>query len=276
MAAKPDFRKPAPEGVVEQTGIGTGSGNGMVVLDDGSLMIIMGSRCHISTDGGQTWGEPRPLNCEAMGSPSNLSCIKLQSGKLALAHRGREEAGRGTEMFNWNPFYLSVSEDGGQTWTPILPNDLASSYSPPRLRRIPSTGDLLCVWNQVSRDEIKRGYRRRRLSAAISRDSGASWEWFKTIEVSDGMEDVERVVPQEPITPVVGLPEVGTLPEGFTTFDYPNVWFAGDKVYLTYHRSWVEADEDAREAVTLGERKGRARKPGEMVLRIYPLAEFYR
>ena len=37
MAAKPDFRKPAPEGVVEQTGIGTGSGNGMVVLDDGSL-----------------------------------------------------------------------------------------------------------------------------------------------------------------------------------------------------------------------------------------------
>ena len=45
MAAKPDFRKPAPEGVVEQTGIGTGSGNGMVVLDDGSLMMIMGSRC---------------------------------------------------------------------------------------------------------------------------------------------------------------------------------------------------------------------------------------
>ena len=31
MAAKPDFRKPAPEGVVEQTGIGTGTGNGMVV-----------------------------------------------------------------------------------------------------------------------------------------------------------------------------------------------------------------------------------------------------
>ena len=170
----------------------------------------------------------------------------------------------------------SASEDGGQTWTPILPSDLASSYSPPRLRRIPSTGDLLCVWNQVSRDEIKRGYRRGRLSAVISRDSGASWERFKTIEVSEGMEDMERVVPQEPITPVVGLPELGTLPEGFATFDYPNVWFANDKVYLTYHRSWVEVDEDAGEAVTLGERKGRARKPREMVLRIYPLAAFYR
>lgn len=421
MAAKPDFRKPAPEGVVEQTGIGSGTGNGMVALDDGSLMMVVGSHSHISTDGGQTWGESRPLNCETMGSSSNLSCIKLQSGKLALAHRGKEEEGRGTEMFNWNPFYLSVSEDdgqtwagawpmkllggpyhdamiqlssglllmpsrichsnnqhpgleyervssygiwkglrlqvsghyhypevdiaavsysddegqtwqqcqgqlmgwfdaegipngrggitavdepsvaecadgrvmlmarstvgrlvqsasedGGQTWTPILPSDLASSYSPPRLRRIPSTGDLMCVWNQVSRDEIKRGYRRGRLSAAISRDSGASWERFKTIEVSDGMEDVERVVPQEPITPVIGLPEVGTLPEGFATFDYPNVWFANDKVYLTYHRSWVEVDEDAGEAVTLGERKGRARKPREMVLRTYPLAAFYR
>ena len=153
---------------------------------------------------------------------------------------------------------------------------MASSYSPPRLRQIPSTGDLLCVWNQVSRDEIKRGYRRGRLSAAISRDSGASWERFKTIEVSEGMEDVERVAPQEPITPVVGLPDVGMLPEGFATFDYPNVWFTGDKVYLTYHRSWVEVDEDAGEAVTLGERKGKARKPREMVLRIYPLAEFYR
>ena len=90
MAAKPNFRKPASEGVVEQTGIGTGTGNGMVALDNGSLVMVVGSRFHISTDGGQTWGESRPLNCEAMGSASNLSCIKLQSGKLALAHRGKE------------------------------------------------------------------------------------------------------------------------------------------------------------------------------------------
>ena len=47
MAAKPDFRKPAPEGVVEQTGIGSGTGNGMVALDDGSLIMVVGSHCHI-------------------------------------------------------------------------------------------------------------------------------------------------------------------------------------------------------------------------------------
>ncbi|MCE2434744.1 MAG: exo-alpha-sialidase [Candidatus Latescibacteria bacterium] len=124
MAAKPSFRKPAPEEVMELTGIGTGTGNGMVVLDDGSLMMVVGSRFHISIDGGQTWGESRPLNCEAMGSPSNLSCIKMQWGNLARAHRGREEAGRGTEMFNWNPFYLSVSEDEGQAWAGAWPMKL--------------------------------------------------------------------------------------------------------------------------------------------------------
>ena len=116
MAGKPSFRKPAPEGAVEQVGIGTGASNGMVELDDGSLMMIAGSRCYTSTDGGQTWSKLRPLNCEAMGSPSNMSCIKLRSGNLALAHRGKEEAGWGMEMFNWNPFYLSVSEDGGESW----------------------------------------------------------------------------------------------------------------------------------------------------------------
>ena len=421
MTRKPSFRKPAPEGVVEHVGIGAGSSTAMVELDGSSLRLIVGNMCCTSTDGGQRWGAPRPLNCEAMGSPSSLSCIKLQSGKLALAHRGKEDAGRGTELFNWNPFYLSVSEDegrtwsggwpmnllggpfydtmiqltngrlmmpsrichsnnrhtgmeyeqvsswgywkglrlqvsghyhypeidiaavsysddegrtwqrcegqlmgwfdgegipngrggvtavdepsvaecpdgrlmllarstvgrlvqsysedGGENWTLVLPSDLAASYSPPRLRRIPSTGDLLCVWNQVSRDEIRKGYRRGRLSAAISKDSGASWAHFKTIEVSGGMEDVDRVPSQYPITPLIALPEVGTLPDDFATFDYPNVWFDHDQVYLMYHRSWVEGDEDAQKATTLGERHGTAKKPGETVLRVYPLPWFYR
>ncbi len=408
VTGKPNFRKPVPPGVAERTGV---SGQGLVALDDGSLMLIGGSNYYISTDGGLNWGEARPLNCEAMGASGEQSCIRLQSGKLALAHRGREEAGRGTEEFNWNPLYLSVSEDQGKTWTgawpmnllggpyhdtliqlssgrllmpsrichsnnqhqgleyervssygywnglrlqvsghyhypeiditavsysddegrnwqrcpgqlmgwfdsegipngrggvtavdepnvaecadgrilllarstvgrlvqsysedegltwtPVVPSDLASSYSPPRLRRIPHTGDLLCVWNQVSRDEIKRGYRRGRLSAAISRDSGASWEHVKTIEVSAGLDDVDRLPPPHPITPVIALPELGSLPEGFATFEYANVWFSSDKVYLTYQRSWVEADD--------GE-QGTARRPREAVLRIYPLEWFY-
>lgn len=89
------------------------------------------------------------------------------------------------------------------------------------------------------------------------------------------MEDLDRIPPSYPISPIIALPEVGTLPDDFATFDYANLWFSGDKVYLAYHRSWVEEDEEAREAVTLGERHGRALKPGEIVLRVYPLGWFY-
>ena len=167
------------------------------------------------------------------------------------------------------------SDDGGETWTAVRPTELASSYSPARLRRIPQTGDLLCIWNQVSREEIRRGYRRGRLSAAVSGDGGLSWANFKTIEVSAGIEDVDRIPAERPITPVVALPDVGRLPRDFATFDYANVRFAGDKVLVMYSRSWVEAAPDADTATTLGERHGHAVKPGEAVLRIYPLEWFY-
>ena len=42
------------------------------------------------------------------------------------------------------------SLDEGRTWHSMQPTELASSQSPPMLVRIPSNGDLLCVWNQVS------------------------------------------------------------------------------------------------------------------------------
>ena len=117
----------------------------------------------------------------------------------------------------------SYSRDGGATWSAVRPTELAGSYSPPAVTSIPATGDLLCVWNQTSREEIRRGYRRGRLTAAISRDSGATWEQFRTIEVSAGMDDVERIPPEHPITPVIGVPDLGQLPDDFAVFRYPNV-----------------------------------------------------
>ena len=105
MTGKPDFRKPVPQGVVEHIGLGAGSSSAMMELDGGSLLLIEGSNGRLSSDGGQNWDGPWPLNCEAMGSPSNLACIRLQSGVLALVHRGAEQAGRGTEEFHLNPFY---------------------------------------------------------------------------------------------------------------------------------------------------------------------------
>ena len=158
----------------------------------------------------------------------------------------------------------SYSSDGGETWSPVLPTELPSSGSPARLRRIPQTGDLLCVWNQVSHEEIRRGYRRGRLSVAISQDSGQTWGHFKTLELSEGLADVDRIPPEYPIQMLRAHQHVGQLPDGFAWFHYSNVCFAGDKVYIMYSRGWSELG-NAEQVV----------KKGEQVLRIYPLEWLY-
>lgn len=91
---------------------------------------------------------------------------------------------------------------------------------------------MLCVWNRVSREEIRRGYRRGRLSVAISQDSGEIWANFKSLELSEGLEDIDRIPPEYPIQMVRARDWVGQSPEGFATFDYANVCFAADKVYI--------------------------------------------
>jgi hypothetical protein len=158
----------------------------------------------------------------------------------------------------------SYSGDGGLTWTPVAPTELASSYSPPRLVRIPKTGDLMCVWNQVSPEEIRRGFRQGRLSVAISQDSGATWNHFKTLELSSGLEDVAWVTPRRIEMVIRARKDVGRLPDDYAFFHYANVCFARDKVYLMYSRG--------------GPVRGVAEQNlnvQEQVLRICPLDWFY-
>jgi len=181
---------------------------------------------------------------------------------------GRSTVGRIVETY---------SRDAGANWSAVRPTKLMASYSPPRLVRIPKTGDLMCVWNQTSRAETRRGFRRSRLSVAISEDSGRSWKNFKTLEVSAGMEDVDRIAPELPIQHVGGgWGDVDVL-DGFSWFRYMNVCFAKNKVYIMYVRQWLEGvgkldlrvQEDAQVARTA------RKKTGEQVLRIYPLEYFY-
>lgn len=388
--ARPTFRKPPPEGVIEITGFPYGP---IIELKDGSIMMAQSKSYRISTDGGETWSEDKPLNCEGLDSVSGL--IRMPSGALAMTFDGEKgffvafsddegqtwSEGRPIESFgrtrgdslialssgrlvypsrkcfanrehpslqyedvstygswrghrvqlaghyhypeidiaavscsddlgqNWERsdflygwfdrdgvpngqggvtacdepqvvecedgrvlfmarstvgrLVYSYSSDGGETWTAVRPAELASCYSPSRVVRIPDTGDLLLVWNQVNSAEIRRGYRRGRLSAAISTDSGASWKNFKTIEVSAGLEDVDSVIFQQEIKPVVGMPWVGRIPDGYARFSYPYVDIASDKVFIRYGRDWFEEVEEE------------LKKESERVMRIYPLEYFY-
>jgi hypothetical protein len=176
----------------------------------------------------------------------------------------------------------SYSLNGGQTWHSILPTELSSSQSPPLLIRIPQTGDLLCVWNQVSAEEIQRGFLRGRLSAALSKDSGMTWQNFKTLELQEGMEDVDRIVPEYPIPRVTrGRPGLGRLPDGFAMFTYPNVDLVGDRVFLRYGRMWPvdrgtkkEGASDSLPRMWPSYEEREAEMAGEGVMHIYPLDYF--
>ena len=66
--------------------------------------------------------------------------------------------------------YRCYSADEGQTWSEPEAMSVASPRSPQTIRRIPSTGDLLMIWNDAP------GPTRRPLSSAISRDEGDTWE----------------------------------------------------------------------------------------------------
>ncbi len=158
----------------------------------------------------------------------------------------------------------SISTDGGEHWYAVTPTDLPSSESPALMVKLPTTGDLLIVWNQVSREEIRRGYRRGRLSAAISRDGGHSWENFKTLELSEGLEDIDRIPPEYPIQMVRARDWVGTLPDGWAFFHYPNIDVVGDKVFIRYSRG----------TPLLGVAEQNLHKQ-ESVMRIYPVDYFY-
>jgi sialidase-1 len=77
--------------------------------------------------------------------------------------------------------YFSYSKDGGNTWTEARESNLKSPLSPASIKRIPSTGDLLAVWNDHSgvpadfKATLATGGKRTPLTVAISKDDGNSW-----------------------------------------------------------------------------------------------------
>ena len=84
-----------------------------------------------------------------------------------------------------------MSNDGGLTWSKPEPTELAASSSPAMLMQIPTTGDLLVVWNQASPDEILAGLARHRLSCAVSSDEGRTWKHHRNLESLDDVAYVE-------------------------------------------------------------------------------------
>ena len=81
--------------------------------------------------------------------------------------------------------FKSISSDAGLTWSQpeVLPLD--SPTAPSSIARIPSTGDLVFVWNN-SRKGPKHTQDRFPLTAAISHDEGKTWGRIKNVDATQG------------------------------------------------------------------------------------------
>lgn len=139
---------------------------------------------YLSDDGGRTWRESKDWWALPVRSGSGLQepgVVELADGRLYAYCR--TDVGCQYEMF---------SEDGGETWTSPHASGFSSPPSPLSIKRIPSTGDLLEVWNDhserlvpVKREDVSfqsKSWGRTPLVSAISRDEGKTWERHKLLE----------------------------------------------------------------------------------------------
>ena len=182
--------------------------------EDGELFVLLGY-------GGNYHGAPEPTVCE------------VQPGKLLMMVRTR--LGRLFQAWSYND---------GQSWTRLQPTQLAASPAPAQVRKLPN-GHLLCVFTQQSPEEIRKGFIRTRLSAAISRNGGGIWEHFQNVESLHEETHVEPG-PIEVVRPAGGyrMHEVGAfendrqfvvpLPAGYGRWSYPSVLVLDDRVLISH------------------------------------------
>ena len=126
------------------------------------------SYCYLSDDNGETWRESqRVMPGDGSWEPA---CVELKDGRVMMLMR----TGLGGQ-------YKSVSTDGGETWSEPVATALVGTAAPVSMSRIPTTGDLLAIWNHNP-----GGAKRNPITSAVSKDEGDTWEHFRNIEDAQG------------------------------------------------------------------------------------------
>jgi Neuraminidase (sialidase) len=134
--------------------------------------------CYLSDDGGKTWR--RSTDVFKGYAPDGRRIVVQEPGVIALKD-GRLMMYMRT---NAGSQYFCYSEDAGETWSRPTPSSLASPLSPASIKRIDSTNDLLCVWNDHSGIHPYITGRRTPLCFAISKDEGKTWSTSSVIEAN--------------------------------------------------------------------------------------------
>ena len=182
--------------------LSTGPNAGRIIVPTKVMEEVRRSFVMYSDDLGATWTQSAKVPDIPGGGTQNFNepgAVELSNGRLLMY--GRTSMG-------W--IYSSYSEDQGETWSAPEPMILVSPIAPMTMEMIPSTGDLMMVWNESNQYRTP-------LRVAISQDEGARWEHAKNIEDD---------------------PNVG--------YGYTSITFVGDRVMMTYYDQPIFGELDDR------------------------------
>jgi hypothetical protein len=134
--------------------------------------------CYLSDDAGRTWRRGKGSRDGTMWDGARIvlqepGVVERKDGSLLMFARTLV----GAQFF-------CVSHDGGETWSQPLASPLSSPLGPASIERIPSTGDLVCVWNDHSDmpRESKLMDDRTPQRVAVSKDDGVTWQPARTLD----------------------------------------------------------------------------------------------
>lgn len=172
------------EGFTANKGIGFQLNNDRVIqLKDGRLLMPVAIHqvptgkwgkesnkgniwCYYSDNNGESWWPGKEVPTVDSIMTQEPGVVELKNGDIFMWMR----TDKGAQ-------YTSCSKDRGITWSPATRSNIPSPRSPASIKRIPSTGDLLLVWNNNGLNQ-----KRTPLSTAISKDEGKTWEKVKNLE----------------------------------------------------------------------------------------------
>jgi len=136
------------------------------------------SKCFLSDDQGQTWRLGKGAIDYAKRGAMEPEIVELapnDKGSVRLAMYMRTQLGH---------VAVGYSHDAGDTWTKAVDAKIRAPEAPTTIRRVPSTGDLVLVWNDNFTAGAGHGGKRSPMSIAISKDDGKTWKKVGDIETS--------------------------------------------------------------------------------------------
>jgi sialidase-1 len=176
----------SPRRITAEPGYHVLNNDRITVLSRGRLIVPIASTtdvhgankfacsCYFSDDQGRTWKRSRGEVSYPQRGAMEPEVLELSDGRLLMHIR--------TQLG-----HLAVSEstDGGESWSAARSWGVLGPESPATLRRIPSTGHLLLIWNDTDRNTKFPKSKRTPLTAAVSTDEGRTWSFKRDLETSE-------------------------------------------------------------------------------------------